>query len=85
KPIVTGCVYNGRNKPPYELPEHKTRSTFKTDTHLGQGFNEVRFEDLKNQEEIRTIAQRDMNTLIKNNEAKLVLNDSSTAIYDNEL
>ncbi|MBL3562476.1 type VI secretion system Vgr family protein, partial [Rhodovulum sulfidophilum] len=85
KPLVTGCVYNGRNPVPYELPEHKTRSTFKTDTHLSQGFNEVRFEDLKDQEEIRTIAQRDMNTLVKNNEAKVVFNDSSTAIYDNQL
>ncbi|WP_227511537.1 type VI secretion system tip protein TssI/VgrG, partial [Tritonibacter mobilis] len=24
KPIVTGCVYNGKNRPPYELPKHKT-------------------------------------------------------------
>ncbi|MBL3584047.1 type VI secretion system tip protein VgrG, partial [Rhodovulum sulfidophilum] len=85
KPLVTGCVYNGRNPVPYELPEHKTRSTFKTNTHLSQGFNEVRFEDLKDQEEIRTIAQGDMNTLVKHNEAKVVLNDSSTAIYDNQL
>ena len=33
KPIVTGCVYNGVNTPPYELPKHKTRLTLKTDTH----------------------------------------------------
>ena len=43
KPIVTGCVYNGKNTPPYELPKHKTRSTFKTNTHKGKGFNELRF------------------------------------------
>jgi len=24
KPMVTGCVYNGKNKPPYELPANKT-------------------------------------------------------------
>ncbi|WP_155846107.1 type VI secretion system Vgr family protein, partial [Celeribacter ethanolicus] len=85
KPLVTGCVYNGKNAVPYDLPEHKTRSTFQTDTHEGEGFNELRFEDKKGEEEVRTIAQRDMNTLVKNNEAKIVLNDSSTAIYDNEL
>lgn len=28
KPLVTGCVYNGRNKVPYELPKHKTRNRF---------------------------------------------------------
>ncbi|MEM1163226.1 MAG: type VI secretion system tip protein TssI/VgrG, partial [Pseudomonadota bacterium] len=52
KPLVTGCVYNGRNDVPYELPEHKTRSTFKTDTHEGSGFNELRFEDKRDAEEI---------------------------------
>ena len=45
QPLVTGCVYNGRNAVPYGLPENKTRSTFKTDTHNGTGYNELRFED----------------------------------------
>lgn len=47
QPLVTGCVYNGRSKVPYDLPANKTRSTFRTDTHEGQGFNELRFEDEK--------------------------------------
>ena len=67
KPIVTGCVYNGANRPPYELPAHKTRSTFKTDTHQGTGFNEVRFEDEKNREEIFTHAQKDKHVGVRNN------------------
>ncbi|WP_231119163.1 type VI secretion system Vgr family protein [Rhodovulum sp. MB263] len=33
KPLVTGCVYNGRNPVPYDLPANKTRSTFRTDSH----------------------------------------------------
>lgn len=65
KPLVIGCVYNGRNKVPYELPNHKTRSTFKSDTHEGQGFNEIRFEDEKEAEEIFVHAQRDLNTKIE--------------------
>lgn len=85
KPIVTGCVYNGANIPPYELPKHKTRSTFKTDTHQGTGFNELRFEDEKGDEEIRIHAQKDMNTLVRNSEAKIVMNDSATSIFDNRL
>lgn len=59
KPIVTGCVYNGKNTPPYELPKHKTRSTFKTDTHKGEGYNELRFEDEKGREDIHLHAQLD--------------------------
>ena len=59
KPLVTGCVYNGKNMPPHELPKHKTRSTFKTDTHKGRGFNELRFEDENGREEVFLQAQQD--------------------------
>ncbi|WP_038292099.1 type VI secretion system tip protein TssI/VgrG, partial [Zooshikella ganghwensis] len=31
-PMVTGCVYHANNKVPYELPAHKSRSTFKTES-----------------------------------------------------
>ena len=64
KPLVTGCVYNGKNDTPYELPKHKTRSTFKTDTHKGRGYNELRFEDEKGEEEIYIHAQRDVNKVV---------------------
>ncbi|MDQ7774995.1 MAG: hypothetical protein Q4615_03335 [Paracoccus aminovorans] len=37
KPLVTGNVFNGKNGVPYELPRHKTRSTFRTNTHDGRG------------------------------------------------
>ncbi|SIO31012.1 type VI secretion system Vgr family protein [Vannielia litorea] len=61
KPLVTGCVYNGKNEVPYELPKHKTRSTFRTDTHQGKGYNEVRFEDKDAEEEIFIHAEKDVN------------------------
>ncbi|MGL4322182.1 MAG: bacteriophage T4 gp5 trimerization domain-containing protein, partial [Paracoccaceae bacterium] len=72
KPLVTGCVYNGKNKVPYALPEHKTRSTFKTDTHQGTGFNELRFEDGKAQEEIFLHGQRDWNTKVERNASERI-------------
>ena len=72
KPLVTGCVYNGKNDTPYELPKHKTRSTFMTDTHKGTGFNELRFEDEKDEEEIFIHAQKDMNTKIEHNSSERV-------------
>ena len=68
KPLVTGCVYNGRNAVPYVLPENKTVSTFKTDTHEGSGYNELRFEDKRDAEEIFLHAQKDHNTVIENDE-----------------
>lgn len=72
KPLVTGCVYNDRNRPPYELPNNKTRSTFKTDTHQADGFNELRFEDERNEEEIFLHAQKDLNAKIENNATERV-------------
>jgi len=80
KPLVIGCVYNGKNDVPYPLPEHKTRSTFKTDTHQGQGFNEVRFEDKAGSEEIFMHAQKDMNIEILNDRSKRVENDQSEVV-----
>ena len=72
KPLVTGCVYNGKNDVPYKLPEHKTRSTFKSDTHKGKGFNEIRFEDEKDKEEIYVHGEKDRNTKIENNQSERV-------------
>ncbi|MFC3570114.1 type VI secretion system Vgr family protein [Paracoccus simplex] len=72
KPLVTGNVFNGKNGVPYELPKHKTRSTFRTNTHQGKGFNELRFEDQKGEEEIFVHAQKDMNLEILNDRAKEV-------------
>ena len=75
KPLVTGCVYNGKNDVPYELPKHKTRSTFKTDTHQGTGFNELRFEDENGREEIYVHAEKDRNEKIKNNHTERIDNN----------
>ncbi|KAA1169907.1 type VI secretion system tip protein VgrG, partial [Marinobacter salinexigens] len=33
QPIITGRTYHATNTPPYALPEHKTRTTLKTQTH----------------------------------------------------
>ncbi|WP_240487762.1 type VI secretion system tip protein TssI/VgrG, partial [Photorhabdus australis] len=68
RPIVTGCTYNGLNRPPLDLPAEKTRTTFKTRTHKGKGFNELRFEDEKDREEIFIHAQKNMKTQILNDE-----------------
>lgn len=88
KPLVTGCVYNGKNTVPYALPANKTVSTFKSDTHEGSGYNEFRFEDQAGREEVFMHAQKDHNTVIENDEshtighdrAKSVGNDQSEAI-----
>ncbi|MCW7764027.1 type VI secretion system tip protein TssI/VgrG [Photorhabdus luminescens] len=83
RPIVTGCTYNGLNRPPLNLPLEKTRTTFKTRTHRGQGFNELRFEDAKGSEEVFIHAQRDMKTQILWDKTAQIGNDQKTEVAHN--
>jgi len=80
KPLVTGCVYNGRNDPPYALPGNKTKSVFKTDTHQGAGFNELTFEDQKDQELIYMHGQKDQQTDILNDRNKTIGRDQTESV-----
>jgi type VI secretion system secreted protein VgrG len=67
QPLVTGSVYNAQNMPPSTLPDEASRSTIKTNTTKGgEGFNEIRFEDKKDAEEIFVQAEKDYNRVVKN-------------------
>ena len=88
KPIITGRTYHAVNPLPYNLPEHKTRTVLRTETHQGEGYNELRLEDQADREEIYIHAQKDMNQLVENdrsdeikhNKHLDVLNDRFTRI-----
>ncbi len=67
QPLVVGSVYNSDQMPHYDPTEHKTRSYFKTNsTKGGDGFNELMFEDLANEEMIFIHAEKDLDTRVKN-------------------
>ncbi len=83
-PLVTGCVYNGKNDVPYPLPAHKTKSVFRSDTHKGSGFNEFTFEDEKGQENISLHAQKDQTLKVLNNRMKRVDNDQTESVGANK-
>ncbi|MGL5009091.1 MAG: type VI secretion system Vgr family protein [Paracoccaceae bacterium] len=80
QPLVTGCVYNGRNKVPYDLPAHKTKSVFRTDTHKGSGFNELSFEDQNGIEKIYMHAQRDLAIKVENHATERVDRNKITSV-----
>ena len=85
KPLVTGCVYNGQNNVPYPLPEEKTKSTIKSSTTPGgDGFNELRFEDLKDREQIFIHAQRDHDIVIRRDNTLYVGNDRQKTVLGYE-
>ena len=79
QPMITGRTYCGDQLPPYDLPEHKTRMTIKSQTHKGIGFNELRFEDELGRQEVFMHAERDMNTKVKHDQTLNVGNDRATA------
>ncbi|HEA3129486.1 TPA: type VI secretion system tip protein VgrG [Aeromonas hydrophila] len=83
QPIITGRTYHATNRPPYELPANKTRTVLRTETHQGEGFNELRFEDQAGKEEIYIHGQKDLNVLIENDAAWHIKHDQHTDI-DNE-
>ncbi|MDA7423080.1 type VI secretion system Vgr family protein, partial [Tritonibacter multivorans] len=85
KPIVTGCVYNGHNTPPYELPARKTASAFRSQSHKGPGFNELRFEDQTGEEEIMLRAQKDLTQKIQNNSTMRIDANHFTSIGHNSM
>ncbi|SFM24971.1 type VI secretion system secreted protein VgrG, partial [Desulfomicrobium norvegicum] len=85
RPIVTGRVYNAANPVPYPLPEHKTRTVFKSMSTPGidgepRGFNEMRIEDKKGQEEIYVHAEKDVNAYVKNDWKEHILHDQHRTV-----
>ncbi|MCW6506729.1 type VI secretion system Vgr family protein [Lichenifustis flavocetrariae] len=71
RPLVTGTVYNGDNKVPYDLPSNKTKNGWKTDSSKGHnGYNELVFEDKAGSEEIGIHAQKDLNLVVLNAETR---------------
>lgn len=68
RPIITGRVYNADQMPPYKLPDNQTRTTFLTRSSKGgaaSNFNELRFEDKKDDEQVFFHAEKDMDWRVK--------------------
>lgn len=81
RPVVTGAVYNAAQTVPYALPAEQTKSTLKSNSSKGGvGFNEIRFEDKKDSEEVYLHAQKDHNIVVENDRTKKVLNKETNTI-----
>ena len=86
QPIITGRVYNGDAMPPYDLPGNATRSTIKSNSSKGgQGFNEIRFEDKKDSENIFIRAEKDQDTRVKNDAKEWIGNDRHLYVKNNQI
>ena len=82
-PVVVGCLYNGNNMFPYDLPGNKTQSGVKSNSSKGGGgYNELMFEDQKGGEQVRFHAQKDLNSVIENDETRKVGNNQTETIQN---
>lgn len=78
RPLVTGCVYNGDNAPPFALPDEKTQSGWRTSSSPnGNGYNMLRFEDSAGNEEIHIHGQKDWTIVIENDKTQEIRHDES--------
>ena len=83
QPIVTGCVYNADNPPPYGLPGSGVVSGLKSNTHKGKGMNEMTMNDTAGKEKITIHAQYDMGTTVLHDQTNTVNNDFTETIKKN--
>ena len=85
-PIITGRVYNGQAMPPYEPKTFPTMSTLKSNSSKGGGgFNEIRFEDKKGEEQIFIHAEKDEDVRIKNDCKEYIGNERHLIVEKDQL
>ena len=91
RPIITGRVYNGSNRPPFDLgPENNatnktrrgnaTKSIGKTPT----SYNEMTMDDTPGKEQIRIHSQYNMDSTVQNDQTVTVNNNRTKTIATNE-
>lgn len=68
-PVVVGRLYTVGQQVPYGLPAAKAQSGWRSNTYPGGGgFNELMFNDSKDQQLVNLQAEKDMNQLVKHDE-----------------
>jgi type VI secretion system secreted protein VgrG len=86
-PIITGRVYNADEMPPYTLPDNQTQSGIKSRSSKGgsgENFNEIRFEDLKGEEQVFIHAEKNQDVEVENDETHWVGHDRTKKVDNDE-
>ena len=86
RPLVTGCVYNAEQMPPWELPRYKNRSGYEsrsTKDGSKSNANMIGFDDTKGEETLVLHAEKDAFREVENDDHVLVENDQKINIKNN--
>jgi type VI secretion system secreted protein VgrG len=92
QPIIVGSVYNADQMPPYlgkgpdsKHPDDNKLTGVKSNTTKGgKGFNEWRFDDTKDKEQIFIHAERDTDTRVKHDCREIILHDRHLIVGDKD-
>ena len=88
QPIIIGTVYNADQMPGYlgkgpdskHADDNKVTGFKSNTTKGGEGFNEFRFDDTKDKQQIFIHAERNMDTRVKNDGMEWVQNNRHTIV-----
>ena len=84
QPIIVGRLFNAAQQVPYTLPDSKDVSGWKSNTTPGSdGFNELRFQDAKGEEQVYLQAQRDMTSYVKHDQVERTDHDRTIHVKNN--
>jgi type VI secretion system secreted protein VgrG len=85
QPFIIGRIHNADLMPTYTLPDEKTKTTFKTASTSGaEGFNEIRFEDLKGEEQLFIHAEKNYDVRVKNDYFEYIGHDRHRIVTNDE-
>lgn len=62
------------------MPEHKTKTVLRSESHQGEGFNELSFEDQAGQERIYLHAQKDVEGVVLNDATMHIKQDKHLTV-----
>jgi type VI secretion system secreted protein VgrG len=85
RPVVVGQLHNGDQKPPFPLPDQKTRSGLRTRSTPNGGdanVSEFWFDDKKGAEEVFLHAERDLTVEVEHDASMTVDNDRSVVVTE---
>ncbi|MEH4017944.1 type VI secretion system tip protein TssI/VgrG [Escherichia fergusonii] len=85
QPIIMGRTYHQDNRSPGSLPGTKTQMAIRSKTYKGSGYNELMFEDRTGQELLSMHAQKDMKTVVLNDQSSNINHDQSLVVGNNRL
>lgn len=84
RPIIVGRVYNDDQPIPFDSHTQSGFRTRSTPKGSASNFNELRFEDKKGEEQVYVHAEKNLDTVVENDETRDVGNDRTSTIHNNE-